>query len=267
MFSRIAFVFLLSIMFCSACVASEAPAAAGTSVPSPTTVPVESPAPVITSASTMTPAPSSGEVWSGTWTVWIGEGADQEMLNVFFEGNGNEITAVVEGEQFSGLTFNAVVSTDGVAALGDWQSDSGRSGALSMVMNAEHTQFAGSMHGLASFCGSRESISRPNPCESVFGSGWGGEWTMWIGPDEAETLMVLEQTGNTVRTLLYDIEGTLSDDGTAISGSWSAFGSSGVLEAKLLSNQAQFQGNLNGLFPLCGARPGASKPQPCMELK
>ena len=103
---------------------------------------------------------------------------------------------------------------------------------------------------------------------------WRGEWQIWVGPTPLTqyTLSLTHEglsiqgsfdagSGNTV-----NIDGALSADYSTASGIWtSTAGGSGTFEWRRKINPNQFVGNLDGGSEAwCGARAGASLPDPCL---
>ena len=102
---------------------------------------------------------------------------------------------------------------------------------------------------------------------------WADNWFIWVGPEPLTqyTMTILHSasdltgsfdagSGNTVT-----LSGTLSQDYTTVSGSWtSTGGGSGTFEWQREENENQFVGNLDGgPNEWCGARAGAALPSPC----
>lgn len=101
---------------------------------------------------------------------------------------------------------------------------------------------------------------------------WNGTWSVWfiaVGPFP----MTVSQTGNSIAASFtgggsdWILEGTVSTDGRTVTGTirnpgqpvWSNF------TWKMKKNMNQFIGNVDiqPNHPMCGARNGASGPQPC----
>lgn len=103
---------------------------------------------------------------------------------------------------------------------------------------------------------------------------WNGSWNTYIGPAPyTERVVTLARSGNSV-TGSYThpggtvtISGTLSAGGQTLSGTWSDSGGagSGTFTWQIKSgNRNQFVGNYSsGAGAWCGARSGASTPDPC----
>jgi len=102
---------------------------------------------------------------------------------------------------------------------------------------------------------------------------WADNWFIWVGPEPLTqyTMTILHNgssltgsfdagSGNTVT-----IKGSLSQDFSNVSGTWtSTGGGAGTFEWQRSENENQFIGNLDGgPDEWCGARAGASLPSPC----
>lgn len=251
---KMAVLFLL-ILLISACSPAEKPAepvAAEDIVP--TAEPTAMPAP------TPTPTPQLTQDWVGTWFLWVGD--TYQTIEVDFSAERNQITGTIE-EEGESRKINAVMSLDGITVTGDWESSSGNSGPIAMLISEDRQEFTGNLGGGVMFCGSREGTFKPNPCFTEIG-GWSGEWVAWLGPDETEVILFFNQEGSEVGVMVYDFEGTVSDDGRTLTGEFNEFGISGSLEAKILDNMAQFTGNMINTFPFCGVRQGGPKPTVCL---
>jgi hypothetical protein len=155
------------------------------------------------------------------------------------------------------------MSLDGITAIGDWESSNGNSGPINMLISEDKQEFVGNLGGEVMLCGSREGTFKPTPCYTEIG-GWSGEWVVWLGPDETEIILFFNQEGSEVGVMVYDFDGTVSEDGRTLAGEFNEFGISGSLEAKILDNMAQFTGNIVNLFPFCGVRRGGPKPAVCL---
>lgn len=100
---------------------------------------------------------------------------------------------------------------------------------------------------------------------------WNGTWTMWWGNNVY--VVPLTVSGNKISgsfgegVQMIVIEGTLSNNGQNVSGTWTypQGEGDGNFEWQLKAgNPNQFVGNNNfGIAPWCGATSGASKPNPC----
>ena len=95
------------------------------------------------------------------------------------------------------------------------------------------------------------------------GTDWSGEWITWFGPDETEAVLFFQQDGSDIGAMIYDFAGKVSDDKRTLTGEFNEFGISGSLEASILDNLAQFNGNMMDMFPFCGVRRGGPKPEVC----
>ena len=252
---KMAVLFLL-ILLISACSSPEKPAAPSAAEGIvPTTEPTATPAP------TLTPTPQLTQDWVGTWFLWAGD--DIQNLEMIFSAEENHITGTNE-EEGESRKINAKMSLDGITAVGDWQSSTGVSGPITMLISEDRQEFAGSLGGDVLFCGSREENKKPKQCLTKITGDWSGEWIVWIGPDETEVILFFKQEGSEVGVMVYDFEGTVSEDGRTLTGEFNEFGISGSLEAKILDNMAQFTGNMINLFPFCGVRRGGPKPADCL---
>jgi len=256
----IIFIILAALTF-SGCLPAAAPEAVPEPTEAPTALPSHTPEP------TPSPTPEYIGVWQGTWNVWAGTpGESDEIVKIqkidfMVEGNRVSMEMLMAGEN---RTVEAEISDDGVTALGSWRSEDGRSGTASMLISEDRLEFAGNLDGEVDFCGSRSQTERPSPCFTEITGNWDGKWTVWSGAEDVEIVMVLQQEGNEVDVMIYDISGTVSEDGRTLTGEISEMGFTGKLEAGLLDNQAQFTGNVSGIIPFCGARPGGPKPEPCI---
>lgn len=251
---KMAVLFLL-ILLISACSSAEKPAGPATTAETvPTTEPAATPAP------TLTPTPELTQDWVDTWSLWIGENNQKSEVN--FTAEGNQITGAIEVEGES-RKINAKMSLDGITVTGNWESSSGNSGPINMLISEDRQEFAGNLGGEVMFCGSREGSKKPKSCFTEFGGYWSGEWIVWLGPEETETILFFNQEGSEVGVMVYDFKGTVSEDGYTLTGEFNEFGISGSLEAKILDNMAQFTGNMINLTPFCGVRRGGPKPAAC----
>ena len=248
--------FFLIILLVSACSTSEKPAAAAiTAETIPTDEPTATPAP------TLAPTPLFTQDWTGSWFLWIGD--TYQTIEVIFTADGNQITGTIIEEEDESRRINATMSLDGISVTGEWESSDGNSGPINMLISEDRQEFTGNLGDETMFCGSREGSFKPTPCFSEIG-GWNGEWVVWFGPDEFEAILFFKQKGSEIVVMVYDFEGTVSDDGRTLTGEFNEFGISGSLEAKILDNKAQFTGNMLSLFPFCGVRKGGPKPAVCL---
>ena len=228
--------------------------------PSPTNEPSSTPEPTIT----FTPTPPPIDAWAGTWTLFKGEARTVERISTEFTFEGSQIFGEFTDKTGQTKTINATVSSDGVVAIGEWNAPNGQHGKVTFLMSDDKDQISGNLDGTEPFCAKRSGIDAPKPCFSEIPPDWDGEWWVWAGPDETSSVLVFYQNGNNVEVLFYEFEGITSENGMGLTGSWHAYGMDGELEAKKLENGVQFNGNMNGLFPFCGVRPGGAKPDPCM---
>jgi len=252
---KIALPLFLIILLVSACSAAEKPTA-----PSTTAEIVPTAEPTATSAPTLAPTPLFTQDWTGSWLIWMGD--TYQTIEVNFSADGHQITGTIEKEGES-RKINAVMSLDGISVTGDWESSNGNSGAINMLISEDRQEFAGNLGGESMFCGSREGSFKPTPCFAKIG-GWSGEWVVWFGPEEIEAILFFKQEGSEIDVMVYDFEGTVSEDGRTLTGEFNELGISGSLEAKILDNKAQFTGNMLELFPFCGVRKGGPKPTDCL---
>ncbi|MDP2966441.1 MAG: hypothetical protein Q8N39_10485 [Pelolinea sp.] len=99
-----------------------------------------------------------------------------------------------------------------------------------------------------------------------------GSWAIWQGTSEQQLDIDFLQigyslVGNTAtgngHSLLFN--GTISQDGKSVSGTWeSTSGTSGSFIMALDASYSAFSGNLGGGVPFCGSRSG-TKPSPCIK--
>jgi len=100
-----------------------------------------------------------------------------------------------------------------------------------------------------------------------------GPWTIWEGTDQERLDIDFLQDGYSLignaatddgHSILY--EGTISADGTSVSGTWrSSRGTTGSFIFYLDSSYSVFGGNMGGGVPFCGNRLSAKKPSPCLQ--
>lgn len=204
------------------------------------------------------------DAWLGEWTVWVQETLeeDPELLIV------NARASTLEGEVFLNggdrAVFSAELNSDGRAAVGNWQSDQGKSGKISLLISQDGSQFIGSLQGVGPMCAVRDGSDIPEPCECEFDLNWRGGWYVWLGPLETEGRFFFDPEGQSTGPLSYTIKAFVSgEDGEKLLGTWEALGSTGEIELNLDENGIQFTGNMDGQFPFCGVRPGGEKPEPC----
>lgn len=103
---------------------------------------------------------------------------------------------------------------------------------------------------------------------------WTGEWTIWLREDFSEGELDLSQAGDRVDgTVIFEDEsdqlaGSISDDDRVVEGEVTT--SEGTrFTWMMLENKNQFVGHFTEPGseeeqPLCGAREGASRPDPCL---
>ncbi|MCD6475625.1 MAG: hypothetical protein J7K85_05085 [Anaerolineaceae bacterium] len=251
---KVAAPFLL-ILLVSACSSAEK-----TTSPAPTAEVIPTAEPTATQTPTQTSTPSHTQDWTGTWFLWVGN--TYQAIKVNFTAEGNQIIGIIEGEEES-RKINAMMSLDGITVIGDWESSSGNTGLIAMLISKDRQEFVGNFGDEIAFCGSREGTFKPTPCFAEIG-GWGGEWVVWFGPEETEAILFFKQKGSDIDVMVYDFDGTVSEDGSTLTGEFNELGISGSLEAKILDNMAQFTGNMSNLFPFCGVRRGGPKPAVCL---
>ena len=208
------------------------------------------------------PSPQA-EAWLGDWTVWLLEILEEVPEDLIISAEGNQLKGEVFMNSGEKVKFFAELNQDGQAAVGTWESESGQTGTVSMILSEDMSRFAGGLHGFGPLCGTREGYEIPDPCESEFTFDWTGGWYVWIGPQETEGRFFYRIDDESSGPLSYVIKAFVSGDGSKLLGTWSAVGSTGEIEAQLLENGIQFIGNMDGQFPMCGVRPGGSKPDPC----
>ena len=252
-------ILMLAALLVGGCAPEPAPepTQAPTVIPSPTTVP------------SLTPTPIYPGIWGGSWNIWAGMGEDSEDYEllryvpseIVVEGNFLTTEVLIQGEPH---TVTAEISRDGIVAVGEWSGPDGQSGSAVMLISVDQQSFAGNFNGTDFFCGSRHMNRKPIDCMTEIADGWDGTWVVWIGPDELESLVFLEQIDQKVEIMLYDFTGTVSSDGLSMTGEINEAYFTGEMEAHMLDNQVQFNGNIGGLFPFCGVRPGGPKPDPCL---
>ena len=100
-----------------------------------------------------------------------------------------------------------------------------------------------------------------------------GPWAIWQGTSEQQLDIDFLQkgyslVGNTAtddgHSLLFN--GTISQDGKSVSGTWeSTTGTSGSFIMALDGSYSTFSGNMGGGVPFCGNRSGSTKPSPCVK--
>jgi len=67
------------------------------------------------------------------------------------------------------------------------------------------------------FFGSREGSFKPTSYFTEIG-GWSGGWVVWFDPEEIETILFFKQEGSEIDVMVYDFEGTVSEDGRTLTG-------------------------------------------------
>ena len=181
-----------------------------------------------------------------------------------FTSEANELSGTVnlEGNQ---ITFVAEFYPEGITAQGNWISADGDSGPLSLLMSEDKQKFNGNMGSDMPFCGTRSGQKKPKDCWSWIGPSWNGEWNAWLGPDQFEAVLMFNVTGNNAEVMIYDVAGTVSEDGRTFDGFLNDFGiQDAPVHSRILDNMAQFTGNIMGIFPFCGVRRGGPKPETCL---
>lgn len=246
----------LLILLVSACTVAEKPAAP---TPAPEIIPTTEP--TTTLAPTLVPTPLFTQDWAWSWFLWVGD--CNKRIEADFSIEGNQITGTID-EEGESRRINAMMSLDGITATGTWESSSGDSGQVDMLISEDRQEFIGNLDGEAKFCGSRAGHSKPSYCPTKIDGNWSGEWVVWFGPDEFEVILFFKQEGSEIEVMVYDFEGTVSEDGRTLNGEFNELGISGSLEARILDNKAQFTGNMLKLFPFCDDRNGGPKPTVCL---
>jgi hypothetical protein len=114
------------------------------------------------------------------------------------------------------------------------------------------------------------AVGGPTPTVSV---NLDGAWTIWQGTSEQQLDIDFLQRGYSLvantstddgESLLFN--GTISQDGKSVSGTWeSTSGTSGSFIMALDASLSSFSGNLGGGVPFCGNRSSASKPSTCLK--
>ena len=100
---------------------------------------------------------------------------------------------------------------------------------------------------------------------------WDGPWTIWFGDAQTKVEIDFVQdgikiVGNAVHKKGHSIAftGQIAADGVTVNGNWEATdGTSGTFTMYDLDSFAQFNGNLDGRSPFCGARVATNKPASC----
>ena len=169
-----------------------------------------------------------------------------------------------EGED---IEIEATVAEDEKTASGTWTNSAGDSGSITIRLSDDEMQFVGNHSGEIPICAAKAGAEMPDPC----GLNWSGEWQVWLGPDQYNSTVAYIQEGSNVtgqaksaQGYRYDFKGAINEDGSIASGTWSAVVLGGEFEVYMADNMIQFSGNLDGEFPLCGARWGAPKPDTCL---
>ena len=102
-------------------------------------------------------------------------------------------------------------------------------------------------------------------------SAWRGEWTIWTGDNSQESFITFEDMDGAVTSSEIEIDrgnitfqAVKSEDEFTLNGTWQSDAESGTIRVRLLENQDQFVGNMNGYIPFCGARNDAEMPEACV---
>ena len=97
---------------------------------------------------------------------------------------------------------------------------------------------------------------------------WEGNWTVYV--NTYICTMVLSESGNTISgtytcpTYSGTVSGTLSANRRTVNGTYTASGTGPFTWQRKTVNTNQFVGNWDGTEYWCGARGGASLPDPCL---
>jgi len=220
-------------------------------------------APAATPTAFIAPDPLA-DTWLGEWTVWVQETSEEVPEILIMNASASTLHGEVILNDGDRASFNAELNSDGRAAVGDWQSEQGKSGRISLLISQDGNQFIGSLQGVGPMCAVRDGSELPEPCESEFDLNWRGGWFVWLGPLETEALFYFDPEGQSAGPLSFTIKAFVyGEDGEKLLGTWEAMGSTGEIELMLEENGIQFTGNMDGQFPFCGVRPGGEKPGIC----
>ncbi len=115
-----------------------------------------------------------------------------------------------------------------------------------------------------------EADQAPTPTtENIFTPvEWTGNWTAFYGDKGGllfRAMLVVTRDSNTI-TGVHSTQiftGILSEDGQTVSGTWVNPPSTGTFSWTIVGEN-QFCGNTDRAFAYCGARGGASRPDPCL---
>jgi hypothetical protein len=219
--------------------------------------------PSVTPTAFIAPDPLA-DAWLGEWTVWVQETLEELPEILIMNARASTLEGEVLLNDGDRAAFSAELNSNGRAAVGDWQSDQGKSGRISLLISQDGNQFIGSLQGVGPMCAVRDGSELPDPCESEFDLNWRGGWYVWLGPLETEALFYFDPEGQSAGPLSYTIKAFVSgEDGEKLLGTWESMGSSGEIELSIDENGIQFTGNMDGQFPFCGVRPGGEKPETC----
>ena len=251
-------IFFLAVTL-SNCAPKPAPSPNPTSPPTnPTSQPTITPSPILTET-TKTQGP-----WEGTWTLWTRTSMEKKKFT--FTQSGNDLSGESEIIDNNQSTFTGKISDDSQAVTGSWKSTLGWEGVFAIRLLESGNQFNGNINGNEPCCGARNESEQPEDCILD----WSGKWQIWLGEDLQQGEIQLEQKGNNVTVVLtigqvesYSFAVRTSNNGRTLSGSMKVSGISGKGQIYMLDNMVQFTGNLMGIMQLCGARMGASRPEPC----
>ncbi|HEY60215.1 MAG TPA: hypothetical protein G4N92_05980 [Anaerolineae bacterium] len=108
----------------------------------------------------------------------------------------------------------------------------------------------------------------PSPVTMV---DWSNVWVVWIGSSSKKVTFDFLQQGSKLSGSAvvegghsYALNGTIANDWQSVNGTLeSTNGTSYEFTIYLLDTLAQFNGNLNGTEPFCGARDSSAKPATC----
>ena len=102
-------------------------------------------------------------------------------------------------------------------------------------------------------------------------SAWRGEWTIMTGDDLQESLISFEDIDGAITSSEIEIDrgnvtfqAVKSEDEFTLNGTWETETESGTIRVRMLDNEDQFVGNIDGSTPFCGARNDAEIPDPCI---
>ena len=137
--------------------ATATPTATRTSTPSPT--------PTATQTNTPSPTPSATQpaTWPGEWVIyWLLPNGTTRSGTLTVSLEQTQLSASADFGQIQ-MTFSGTVYTDGKEISGNYAQPS-ESGTFFWLMNATG-QFIGNLDNLVGFCGAKQGMPQPNPCE------------------------------------------------------------------------------------------------------